>query len=103
MTGTSPFAVVETVLGLNVCFRLRRRTARDRTAPPTTSSAKVKCTLVMPEALGYSLENNIRGIRMQLLKRLVTAAALPTSQARLFHAFSGDLAAVALAVEAAVA
>lgn len=40
---------------------------------------------------------------MQLLKRLVTAAALPIFQALLSHAFSGDLAAVALAVEAAVA
>ncbi len=57
----------------------------------------------MPEALGYSLENNIRGNRMQLLKRLVAAAALATFQALLSQTFGGGLAAVALAEEATVA
>lgn len=57
----------------------------------------------MPEALGYSSKDNIRGNRMQLFKRLVAAPALATFQALLSQAFSSDLAAVAPAEEAAVA
>lgn len=62
-----------------------------------------KANIAMPKALGYSLENYIRGNRMQLLKRRVTAAALATFQALLYQAFSGGLAAVALAEKASVA
>jgi hypothetical protein len=76
--------------------------ARDSTALQPINQAKIKRTLVLPEALGYSHENNIRGNRMQLLKLLVAVAALPTFQVLLSQAF-GDLAAVALAEEAAVA
>lgn len=57
----------------------------------------------MPVALGYSPENSIRGNRMLLFKRLVVAAALGTFQVYLSQAFSGGLAAVALAEETAVA
>lgn len=54
-------------------------------------------------ALGYSAENNIRGNRMQLLKRLAAAAALATFQSLLSQAFSDGLAPVVLAEETAVA
>jgi len=57
----------------------------------------------MLEALGYSLENNIRENRMLLFKRLVAAAALGPFRTYLSQAFSGGLAAVALTEETAVA